>query len=195
MNLEVESYNNKNTNVESKYQNQSTKNNREKMLLVIIFLLIFICFIGLYQCWNKPCDCSCHTPSGQSYVPEIDKNAGEYVKPDAQNPAHGVAIPGWNQIIIPKDQSSGITVDFYNPEANKDLYYLTFEIRLPNENGEFETIYKSGLVEPGLHIQNIDLTKPLQKGEYDAIIHVQPYRMSDKSTTNNADLETKLIVR
>lgn len=39
------------------------------------------------------------------------------------------------------------------------------------------------------------LTRPLEAGEYKAVVHVQPYRMSDQSPTNNADMETTLIVQ
>ena len=38
------------------------------------------------------------------------------------------------------------------------------------------------------------ITRALEAGEYNVILHVQPYRMSDKTPTNNADTETLLIV-
>ena len=126
----------------------------------------------------------------------IDPNASEYVPPVVENtPTQGVAIPGWGSIIIPVN-TKDVTVDFMNPEANEGLYYLTFELRLLKNNDEYEVLYKSGLVEPGLHIQKISLSRGLSAGEYDAVIHVQPYRMDEaKTPTNNADMKTKLIVK
>ncbi len=129
-------------------------------------------------------------------VPERDPNAGEYVEPKKDNAAQkGISIPGWNSIIIPKNEKE-VAVDFYNPEANEGQYHLTFELRLPDDSEQgYEVLYKSGLVDPGLHIQNITLSRELDEGVYDALIHVQPYRMDEQKTaTNNADMQTKLIV-
>ncbi len=129
-------------------------------------------------------------------IPELDLNAGEYVEPETDNTvSKGISIPGWNSLNIPENKKE-VTVDFYNPEENKGLYHLTFELRIPDESEQgYEVLYKSGLVEPGLHIQNITLSRELDAGTYDAVIHVQPYRMNEQKTaTNNADMQTKLIV-
>lgn len=129
-------------------------------------------------------------------VPERDPNAGEYVEPKKDNAAQkGISIPGWNSISIPRNKKE-VTVDLYNPEANEGQYHLTFELRLPDDSEQgYEVLYKSGLVDPGLHIQNITLSRELDAGVYDAMIHVQPYRMDEQKTaTNNADMQTKLIV-
>ena len=115
---------------------------------------------------------------------------------DKVSSSSGVAIPGWSKIIMPANTKT-IKVDFFNPEENKDLYYLTFELRLldSSEKG-YETLYTSDLVSPGLHIQEITLSRELSVGEYDGIIHVQPYRMDvNKTATNMADLKTKIIVK
>lgn len=130
-------------------------------------------------------------------VPEIDPNAGEYVSPETDNTASkGISIPGWNYLNIPEHKKD-VSVDFYNPEENEGLYHLTFELRLPDESEQgYEVLYKSGLVDPGLHIQNITLSRELDAGTYDATIHVQPYRMDEQKTaTNNADMQTQLIVK
>jgi hypothetical protein len=126
----------------------------------------------------------------------IDKNAGVYVAPEAEEAPQGVAVPGWGSITIPAGQTE-VAVDFYNPEANADQYYLTFELRLTDDSEQgYETLYTSGLVEPGLHIQKITLSHALSAGEYDAVVHVQPYRMDEAQTaTNNADMKTTLIVQ
>lgn len=129
-------------------------------------------------------------------IPERDPNAGEYVEPETDNTASkGISIPGWNSLNIPEHEKE-VAVDFYNPEENKGLYHLTFELRLPDESEQgYEVLYKSGLVDPGLHIQNITLSRELDAGIYDATIHVQPYRMDEQKTaTNNADMQTKIIV-
>ncbi len=127
---------------------------------------------------------------------QLDPNQGDYVDPNSGNgtQSQGVAIPGWGTITIPANKTE-ITVDFYNPKQNAGLYYLTFELRLPNENGGYEVLYKSGLIEAGKHIQKITLSHGLTEGIYDAIIFVQPYRMDGVTPTNNAETQTLLIVK
>lgn len=131
------------------------------------------------------------TPAGVRL--EIDPTAGEYVAPEPveSSGGEGIAIPGWGSITIPAGATE-VTVDFPNPEANAGKYYLSFELRLKDSG---EVLYTSGLVEPGLHIQRITLSRALEAGTYAAVIHVQPYKMDEAQTaTNNADMETELIV-
>ena len=83
-----------------------------------------------------------------------------------------------------------------NPEANEGWYYLTFEMRLPTvdeETGEesYEVLFTTGLIPPGQYCNQVTLTRALEPGEYNVILHVQPYRMSDKTPTNNADTENR----
>lgn len=167
----------------------------------VIFLLILIILgllLGMFMSRGE----------GEQELPEddiksggvglqVDPNAGEYVEPEKDTtPSKGVAIPGWGSITIPAN-SKVVQVKFENPEANKDFYYLTFELRLLNNTEKgYEVLYKSQLVPPGQCIQNIELSKALTAGEYDAIVHVQPYKMDEaKTPTNNADMKTKLIVK
>lgn len=135
-----------------------------------------------------------HTDDGNDL--EKDPNAKDFVEPEKQeDEKNGVSVPGWSTLDIPANVSE-VTVDFFNPEENADKYSLTFELRIPDKSEQgYEVLYTSGLVDPGLHIQKINLSRGLDAGVYDATIHVQPYRMDEKRTaTNNADLQTKLIV-
>lgn len=131
--------------------------------------------------------------------PSLDAAAGEYQDTETEKSAvaPGIAIPGWGSITLPADTTKAEgCVDFYNPEANAGWYYLTYEIRIPDESGNLETIYQSGLIEPGKHIQSIELTRALSAGEYDAVIHVQPYSLDEElNALNNADMKTLLKVK
>ena len=129
---------------------------------------------------------------------EIDPNAGELVTPTPAPTEPGVAIPGWGSITLPAGVTEAATT-LKNPDANADWYYLTFEMRLPTvdeETGEesYEVLFTTGLIPPGQYCNQVTLTRALEPGEYHVILHVQPYRMSDKMPTNNADTETLLIV-
>lgn len=129
---------------------------------------------------------------------QIDPNAGELVTPTPAPTEPGVAIPGWGSITLPAGVTEAATT-LKNPEANEGWYYLTFELRLPTvdeETGEesYEVLFTTGLIPPGQYCNQVTLTRALEPGEYNVILHVQPYRMSDKTPTNNADTETVLIV-
>jgi len=125
----------------------------------------------------------------------IDPNQGDYVAPETETQL-GIAIPGWGEITLPPNQTENIVVDFYNPEANEGKYYLSFELYLENEDGSKDILYKSNLIEPGKHIQKITLNHALEKGEYEAVIHVQPYKFDGTlAATNNLDAKCKLVVK
>lgn len=178
----------------SETQNEQKKNKRWWVWVLLIIILILLAFL-LGRCSHEKDPGTPVYPTEQA--PEIDKNAGVYVEPEiTPTESVGVAIPGWGKLIIPANTTENIVVDFYNPEVNADKYYLAFEIRLPDNSEQgYEVLYTSGLIEPGLHIQNISLNRALEAGTYEAIIHVQPYRMESKAPTNNADLKTELIVQ
>ena len=133
--------------------------------------------------------------SGDEGGLKIDASAGDYINPIVDSEIEpNVAIPGWGKITIPSGTTEISSVDFYNPKKNEDLYYLTFELRLPTAKGGYEVLYASDAVPPGKHIQSITLSRPLDAGTYNAVIHVQPYRMSDETPTNNANMKTTLVV-
>ncbi len=120
----------------------------------------------------------------------IDPNAGELITEPTAQTEPGVAIPGWGSMTIPAGVTE-VKTAMQNPEANEGWYYLTFELRLKETD---EVIFTTGLIPPGQYCNKVTLTRPLEPGEYAAIVHVQPYRISDQSPTNNADMETVLIV-
>lgn len=124
------------------------------------------------------------------------------IDPNAQTPTVGyidsgigVSIQGFESMMIPADTKK-VEVNFHNPSANEGRFYLTFELRIPNDSEQgYEVLYSSGLVLPDKSILEIEMTRGLEKGVYDAILHVQPYRMDDDLTpVNNADLKIALIV-
>lgn len=85
-------------------------------------------------------------------------------------------------------------LDINNPgkllcNLNED-FYLQFNIILKDTD---ELIYSSGLVEYGGYINRIELNKKIQKGEYDAIVFIQPYDLS-MNKTNSAQLSVKIIL-
>ena len=187
-------------------QNQNkeneNKNNRKKWLIPLLILLLLLLIAGGVFAGIKIAESRQTSDSGASdggVGLSIDESAGE--KKESQDEsaeeAPGVAIPGWGSITIPAGETEITSVDLYNPVANEDYYYLTFELRiLDNSLKGYEVLYSSQLVPPGQHLQKITLSRPLEEGKYEAVIHVQPYKMDEAQTpTNNADMETTLIVQ
>lgn len=66
--------------------------------------------------------------------------------------------------------------------CQQECYYITFGLYL--EDGD-ELLYQSGLVEPGMYIQTMDISRKLKAGTYNAYVVCQPYR-SDKTTKTNS---------
>lgn len=176
------------------------KSGKKKWVILLLLLLliaaagVFIISGGLTLIFPGLAPGSGSSPLGGGLV--IDPNAGDYVAPEAPKQEQGVAIPGWGSMTIPANTQVLDMVDFHNPIANDGLYYLTFKFCLLNANGEIsEVLWESQAVPPGKHIQKITMSRGLPAGTYDAVVHVQPYRMSDETPTNSANMKTTLIVK
>jgi len=132
------------------------------------------------------------TNSSSTDIPEVDQNAGDYVKPVTGSMVlPNVTYIGFNKMTIPPNTTEIQGIDIYNPEANAGYYDQTFELFL--ENGE--SLYKSGLVSPGKHIQKLTLTHGLNPGTYKAYLHIQPYLIDNPNAElNNGEVEFILEV-
>ncbi len=185
-----------------KREDNKQKNNTEKYTVILLGSILFmLCVMTIIMIISMVCRCTdLISVQDQGYNGGgvgmlIDPNAVDSSDVQSSDEEQGVAISGISTIIIPKGKKEA-TVDFYNPDKNVDMYYQTFELRLTDDSGGYETLYTSGLVEPGKHIEHITLSRVLDSGEYRAVVHVQPYRMNEERTpTNNADIKTKLIVK
>ena len=183
---------------ESTYEKKKSGKKKWVILLLLLLLIaaagVFVISGGLTLIFPGLAPGSGSSPLGGGLV--IDPNAGDYVAPEAPKQEQGVAIPGWGSMTIPANTQVLDMVDFFNPEVNDGLYYLTFKLCLLNANGEIsEVLWESQAVPPGKHIQKITMSRGLPAGTYDAVVHVQPYRMSDQTPTNSANMKAKLIVK
>lgn len=161
------------------------------LLLLILLLLRGIRYAGKRTGWET------FGGPGSGVELVIDPSAENApTKGDAPSLEEGVVVTGRESLTLSAGTKEA-DVDFYNPLENGQRYYLTFELRLCVDGGqEYEVLYTSGLVEPGRHIYHITLSRELEKGEYEAVIHVQPYRMDEERTmTNNVDMRVRLFVK
>jgi len=175
---------------------QKSSGRKGRRRVVILAVLLRLC--GTWIIWGGVPFFPAAAPndggsSSQGGGLVIDPNAGEYVEPER---APGVTIPGFGSMTIPANTKELKGINLYNPIENDGWYYLTFRICLLDKNGEVsEVLYASQLVPPGQYLQDITLTRGLPAGTYDAVMQVQPYRISDKSPTNNADLRMTIIAK
>lgn len=178
-----------------KQTTQQRKESRRNRGLIIALIVIILALLGLivFLIFGSTNDGQQPQETSDATAQlAVDPNAGELVTPETegQEPEPGVAIPGWGSLTIPAGETE-VQTSLQNPEANEGWYYLTFELRLKDTD---EVLFTTGLIPPGQYCNQVTLTRVMEKGEYDAVIHVQPYRISDQSPTNNADMETVLIV-
>ena len=72
---------------------------------------------------------------------------------------------------------------------------MTFKLYIVEEDGTEDVLYQSNLIPPGKHIQKVNFSHALEEGEYEAVMHVQPYKMDGTlASTNNLDAKLKLKV-
>lgn len=186
-------------------QNRTHRSRRrqqaKRMQLIVALLAVAVLAVGAALIWKSTQPEAAPTvtaaPTATAEL-EIDPNAGALITPTPAPTEPGVAIPGWGSITLPAGVTEASTT-LKNPEANADWYYLTFEMRLPTVDEEtgaesYEVLFTTGLIPPGQYCNKVTLTRALEPGEYNVILHVQPYRISDKTPTNNADMETVLVV-
>ena len=175
---------------------QPRSDKKWKILAGILAVLLILC--GTWIIWGGVPFFPAAAPndggsSSQGGGLVIDPNAGEYVEPE---PTPGVTIPGFGTLTIPANTKELKGINLYNPIENEGWYYLTFKLCLLDKNGAVsEVLYESQLVPPGKYIQDITLSRGLAKGEYNAVMQVQPYRIADNSPTNNADLRMTIIAK
>ena len=88
------------------------------------------------------------------------------------------------------------TVKTFNVHGTQNYYYMTFGLYLDNSaNGrEDELLYQSGLVEPGMYIQQMEMNRALEAGTYDAYVVIQPYQADKTTKTNSGTVKITLTV-
>lgn len=110
-----------------------------------------------------------------------------------------VTVTGITAIKFKAGQTKQNTV-FMNSEKNKDICFMRFFLYLDNNgNGKIddsdELLYESNLVQPGYAISNIDIKRPLESGEYKAIVRTQPYSYDQQRVElNRMDTATVITV-
>lgn len=168
------------------------------LILSVAALAVAVIVVGGALLWQGAHGGRANVASGEGV--SLDANVARIVDatPAPQEP--GIVIPGRTALSLPAGATEA-EVSLPNPEENEGWYYIAFELRLKRsedapEDAPEEVIFTTGLIPPGMSCSKVTLTRPLEKGEYPAVLRVQPYRMNDSRTpTNNAELDIVLTVR
>ena len=162
---------------------------KEKILkysMIGLILLAIIIALAVILCPKVP-----DTSAGMGLT--VDPYSGSFVQPEKAEEdtesTGGIAIPGWGSIHIQAGEKL-VEVNLENPIDNEGKYYLSFSVYLKDQD---KPLAETGLIQPGESALKLSLSHPLEPGEYEAVVLVQPYRMADGSATNNAEIETILI--
>ena len=175
---------------------QHSSDKKLKILVAVMAVLLILC--GTWIIWGGVPFFPAAAPndggsSSQGGGLMIDPNATENLTV-VQPP--GVAIPGFGKMTIPAYTKELKGINLHNPTDNEGWYYLTFKLCLLDKNEQVsEVLYESQLLPPGQYIQDITMSRGLAPGTYEAVMHVQPYRIADKSPTNNMDYIVTIIAK
>lgn len=188
--------------------------NRSNRLLKIILLIVFI-FAALFMAFLAV---SVYQGGGFSRMrpgaeqsslvlnteaPKLDDSQG--TREEAEEKAReraaakaepGVVISGRPEILAEagKDVIEGINLE--NNEKNAGRYYMSYEMRLLNDTPEgYEVLFSTDMIKPGNVVSDVKLSRPLEAGEYECVLHAQPYYIDTLARTNNADMRLLLVVK
>ena len=168
------------------------KSKQRKILTAfcIVFALLTIFNFVMCICTATMKDADDALAGGVIFDPAAeDEREGTY------EATKGPTVNGFSTLTIPPEVDT-IAIDLYNPAENNGLYYMTFELRLPDASAQgYEVLFQTGYLAPGKHIYQVTLAHGLPAGEYETQLLIQPYRMKDVSPTNNVSASVKLIVQ
>ena len=145
--------------------------NKKVMLLIIVVLLIVIP-AGIFI--NKNLS-----------KRDLDSNAVKWTQEKNSDP-ESIKIPGYSTITIPAN-TKDVQITLGNPEGNQ--CYFKFELLVDGES-----LYTSDFVQAGYAIENIELSKALEKGSYDAVIKITPYSLDKQSQYAGANMRATMEV-
>ena len=121
--------------------------------------------------------------------PDIDRDAEKYPYPVVTDTAEDqIAVPGYSTVQFPANTRRASIV-LPNPENNP--CYFVFSIILTDSG---ETVYRSGMIPPGMAVTEITLQRPLESGTYPIEIRIETFSLTDKSPMNGANVKATLVV-
>ena len=154
------------------------KSKKFPIILPLFILLIISAF--LYFGFNPN--------SKPEWFPNIDGNIGVHQKGEDETKVGSIKANGFTKWIVPAGQTKNISVPLTNPAENR--CYFQFTITL-DETGE--VLYESQLVPPSEGIYLIDISRPLEAGNYSATIFISTTDVETGGKMNTCKLNTTIV--
>lgn len=98
-----------------------------------------------------------------------------------------IAIPCFTDLCFESNQTSQ-KVNIYNPEENECIMDYSIEL------SDGTTIWQTSNVSPGYGFHDIELTKPLSSGVYEARLITRCFTMDKRSELNGSSFKFKIKV-
>lgn len=144
--------------------------NKKKMYntIIILLLIVLIAIVGVlvYAIMKEK------SQAGSSA--HVDSEASEWddgIENESEIEGR-ILVPGYSGAKM-KSGDKVLALRIGNPKEN--TCYLQATLKL--EDGT--VLYESGLIEPGMGYENVELTQTLEAGEYNAYVHYQGYSMEE----------------
>lgn len=149
-------------------------------LLLAVFALVMCVTIFLFGMWYAKKD----------EVPGLDKTAVSYHIDGVENKdKDSILLPGI-KVINAKEDDTHIEAVLMNPAGNG--CYFTYSIILEQSG---DTLYTSGMIEPGKAVTQFDINTTLKAGKYPIKIYVQTRDVSNPDIVyNGGALNAELTV-
>lgn len=153
------------------------------VISVLLFLLLLLSGIFIF----RSCSDDAENPSSLPHDSNAVDWEGNQHLPGASDSAGKIAIPGFDSLVFLSNQTNQ-KVNFHNPSVNKDrLFLMTLYI---NDI----TYWQSGYCPAGNGYYDIELSQPLQKGEYTGFLKIQVFK-PDGTEVNGAKVKFDLLVK
>lgn len=156
----------------------------KKYKIIIISLVCIVLLLSGFLIFR-----SCNSP-GNNTLPLDDsasKWSGSQQLPSKQATTKSICVPGFDSLVFIAGQKKQ-AVNFYNPSVNGDRL---FKMSLMVDGKEY---WQSGYCGAGNGYYHIELTEPLEIGEYSACLNVRCFK-PDGTEINGAKVDFKLYVQ
>lgn len=138
----------------------------------LVCLAVLIAAVAVFLAW--------YIPNRAPKTPDLDEAAVAYhIEGMVNSDPNQIMLPGLGTIKLTTGQTHVEKV-LLNPEGNPCYFQFRLVLR---DTGE--TLYESGLVEPGKAIVAFDINRALEAGSYEAEVQIDTRSLEDAETPLN----------
>ena len=148
------------------------------LLFVSIIVIVLLFSVKAYKLQPNKEKQSVDEDNNITVAEEKAKESSNLDDPDLHEYEENI-IAGYGNISVKSDGKTA-EVSFVNPKENEGLLSLRYEIILKTDRSP---IFISDLLEAGNEIKQIELSRILKHGDYDALIRITPVMADNPNQT------------